>query len=316
MAYAALISLEHTIEHLLNSYGIPHLPPCCRQIIQFAYKDVKSLQQLFTTLEVDINSKRNPGWSTLGQQGEGRDHYDDKVDQLPFEEDGSSRTDDDFDGNESKMVGLEDEVSGIKNLLINGLSSELKVVAIEGMVGIGKTALARQVYEHPSISTTFDCRIWVSIGSRILLTTRIHDVARYDALNHHVRKRFLNKKESWHLLCGKVFGEEEPCPPQLEEAGKKIADNCEGLPLAIIAVDKHLRKADKTSEYWKLAEEGIPAIFSADDVMSKKLMLSYKHLQQHLKACFLYLPVSKLIKMWCAEGFLERHKWDNKKTLL
>ncbi|KAL0385205.1 UNVERIFIED_CONTAM: putative disease resistance RPP13-like protein 2 [Sesamum radiatum] len=436
MAYAALISLEHTIEHLLKSYEIPHLPPCCRLIIQFAYKDVKSLQELLTTLEVDINSKRLKAMESEIREAAFRledvlessalhlsssrhdlsqsevpdgvllankvkeeidfftesvkkikeEHYDDKVDQLPSEEDGSSRTDDDFDGNGSKMVGLEDEVSEIKNLLINGLSSELKVVSIEGMAGIGKTALARQVYEHPSISSTFDCRIWISIGtkcqlkdimldilaklnldnideihetelssyvptslkdkkylivlddvwsqeicyelellfpnnfkgSRILLTTRIHDVARYDALNHHVRKRFLNK-ESWRLLCGKVFGEEEPCPPQLEEAGKKIADKCEGLPLAIVAVAKHLRKADKTLEYWKLAEEEIPAIFNADDVMSKKLMLSYMHLPQHLKVCFLYLGVfphgyqiaaSKLIKMWCAEGFLEQHEWN------
>ncbi|KAL0335824.1 UNVERIFIED_CONTAM: putative late blight resistance proteinR1A-4 [Sesamum radiatum] len=315
------------------------------------------------------------------------EHYD-RVDQLPLEEDGTSGTGDDFDGNDqSKMVGLDVEVSGINNLLINRLSSELKVVAIEGMAGIGKTTLARQVYEHPSISSTFDCCLWVSIGtkpqikdimldilaqmnldsideihetelsgyvwrslrdrkylivlddvwgpeicyelellfpnnsngSRILLTTRMHNVACYDALNHCIRKRFLNKEESRRLLHGKVFFDEDSCPPQLEEAGKQIAEKCEGLPLAIVAVAKHLSKADKTLEYWKVAEDEISAIFSADVVMSKKLMLSYKHLPQHLKACFLYLgvfplgyriPVSKLIKMWCAEGFLERHKWN------
>ncbi|KAL2253894.1 putative late blight resistance protein homolog R1B-16 [Sesamum indicum] len=317
------------------------------------------------------------------------EHYY-KVDQLPSEEDGTSRTEDDFDhGNDqSKMVGLEDEVSGIKNLLINRLSSELKVFVIEGMAGIGKTTLARQVYEHPSISSTFDCRLWVKVGTKcqmkeimlgilaklnldnideihetelldyvrrslrdrkylvvlddvwskeicyelellfpcnlngsgILLTTRIQDVARYDDSNHRIRKSFLDKEDSWRLLRGKVFGEEESCPPQLEEVGKRIAEKCEGLPLAIIAVAKHLCIADKTPEYWKVAEDEIPAIFSADEVMSKKLMLSYNHLPQHLKACFLYLgvfphgyriPVSKLIKMWCAEGFLDRHKWNS-----
>ncbi|KAL0385204.1 UNVERIFIED_CONTAM: Disease resistance protein RPP13 [Sesamum radiatum] len=423
MAYAALVSLEH----LLNSFEIP-LIPSCQEIIQLAYQDVKSLQQLFRSLEVDADRKRLKAMereireatfrledvlesSRLLLQSENPDglanmvieeiyffnesvnrsleeHYD-KVDQFLSEEDGSSTTADDFDGNESKMVGLEDEVSGIKNLLINGLSSDREVVAIEGMAGIGKTALARRVYEHPSILSAFDCRLWVSIGTKcqlkdimldilaklnldnvdgmhetelseyvrrslqdkkylvvlddiwskeacykldelfpnngngswILLTTRIRDVASYEHHNYRVKKRFLTEKDSWNLLHVKVFGEDDPCPPQLEEAGKKIAKKCEGLPLAIIAVAKHLSKADKTSECWNLADEEIAAIFSADDVLSKRLMLSYMHLPQHLKACFLYLGVfplgyrivvSKLIQMWCAEEFLERHKWDNK----
>ncbi|KAL0364537.1 UNVERIFIED_CONTAM: hypothetical protein Sangu_0551300 [Sesamum angustifolium] len=57
--------------------------------------------------------------------------------------------------------------------------------------------------------------------------------------------RFLTEKDSWDLLCEKVFGEEHSCPPQLEEAGKKIAKKCKGLPLAIIAIAKHLSKAEK-----------------------------------------------------------------------
>ncbi|KAL0357616.1 UNVERIFIED_CONTAM: putative disease resistance RPP13-like protein 2 [Sesamum calycinum] len=420
MACAASVSLEH----LLSSFEISL--PRCREIRQLACEDIQYLRQLFRTLEVDADRKRLKAMereireatfrledvlesSLLLSQSENPDglanmvmeeidfftesvkrsleeHYD-EVDQFLSEEDGSS-TSADFDGNESKMVGLEDEVSGIKNLLINGLSSDREVVAIEGMAGIGKTALARGVYGHPSILSAFDCRLWVRIGTKcrlkeimldvlaklnldnvdkmhetelseyvrrslqdrkylvvlddiwsqeacykldmlfpkngngswILLTTRIRDVARYASFNYCVQKRFLTEKDSWNLLRIKVFGEDDPCPPQLEEAGKKIAEKCEGLPLAIIAVAKHLSKADKTTEYWNLAEEEIPAIFSADDVLSKRLMLSYMHLPQNLKTCFLYLGVfplgyrivvSKLIKMWCAEGFLERHKWNN-----
>ncbi|KAL0364534.1 UNVERIFIED_CONTAM: Disease resistance protein RPP8 [Sesamum angustifolium] len=48
--------------------------------------------------------------------------------------------------------------------------------------------------------------------------------------------------------------------------------------------------------------------------MSKVLYLSYEYLPQHLKACFLYMGVfphdyeihpSKLINLWCAEGYFE-----------
>ncbi|KAL0364476.1 UNVERIFIED_CONTAM: hypothetical protein Sangu_0545200 [Sesamum angustifolium] len=165
MAYAALISLEHTIEHLLNSSEIP-LVASCPEIIQLAYQDVKSLQQIFRALEVDINSKvlkameseireaafrledvlESSSSSALHLSSSPHDlsqseipdggvfladkvreeiefftgsvkktleeHYE-RVDQLPLEEDGTSETGDEFDGNDqSKMVGLEFEVSG------------------------------------------------------------------------------------------------------------------------------------------------------------------------------------------------------------
>ncbi|KAL0421768.1 UNVERIFIED_CONTAM: hypothetical protein Slati_3199700 [Sesamum latifolium] len=56
MAYAALISLKHTIQRLLSSSQIPSLPPF-QELIQVAYNVVKSLQELFTTLEVDRDNE-------------------------------------------------------------------------------------------------------------------------------------------------------------------------------------------------------------------------------------------------------------------
>lgn len=86
-------------------------------------------------------------------------------------------------------------------------------------------------------------------GSRILVTSRID--------GHHsyfcdLKMRFMNEEESWELLRRKVFGEEEECPPQLVKAGKKIAKNCDGLPLLIIAVAAQLlSKVQKNPECWK-----------------------------------------------------------------
>ncbi|KAK4427042.1 putative late blight resistance proteinR1A-10 [Sesamum alatum] len=187
-------------------------------------------------------------------------------------------------------------------------------------------------------------------GSRIVLTTRNEEVAhcatrsnwtrqvsppnlesqyqivlrvRPKATRHSMlgagkylhKMRFLNEEESWHLLREYAFAGEELCPTQLEEAGKKIAKKCEGLPLAIIAVGKHLSTAERTLEYWtKVAETESSVIISADEEITKVLYLSYKYLPQHLRACFLYMgvfphnyeiPTSKLIKLWCAEGFVE-----------
>ncbi|GFP83584.1 putative late blight resistance protein homolog r1b-8 [Phtheirospermum japonicum] len=98
--------------------------------------------------------------------------------------------------------------------------------------------------------------------------------------------RFLSKEESWELLREKVFGEESLCPPLLKNAGKKIAECCEGLPLTIVTVGELLSKVKRTPDY--------------------------NYLPQYLKASFLYMGVfprnyeislSELFKLWVAEKF-------------
>ncbi|KAK4402485.1 putative late blight resistance proteinR1A-10 [Sesamum angolense] len=154
-------------------------------------------------------------------------------------------------------------------------------------------------------------------GSRIMLTTRLQQVARYanDKDGGFIlKKRFLNEEESWHLLREKVIATDWLLPPELEKAGRKIAKKCEGLPLAIIAVAKHLSQAEKTLEYCKKVAKEVHSVVGADKELSKVLSRSYYYLPQCLKPCFVYMgvfphdyeiPTSKLVSMWCAEGFLE-----------
>ncbi|EYU23566.1 hypothetical protein MIMGU_mgv1a020047mg, partial [Erythranthe guttata] len=136
---------------------------------------------------------------------------------------------------------------------------------------------------------------------RVLLTTRLQNMS---SSNHVYKIGLLNKEESWDLLREKVF------------VGKKIAENCDGLPLLIVTVAEFLSKADKTTEYWKKVAEKENSIFmdANDQMMSKVLFSSYKYLSQYSKACFMYMgvfpqnyeiPCSKLLKLWNAEGFLE-----------
>ncbi|XP_075083569.1 putative late blight resistance protein homolog R1A-3 [Nicotiana tabacum] len=68
-------------------------------------------------------------------------------------------------------------------------------------------------------------------GSQIMITTRFLEVADYASNGcppHHIH--FLNHEDSWKLLCNKVVVKED-CPPQLEEIGKKIAEQCQGLAI-------------------------------------------------------------------------------------
>ncbi|KAL0417276.1 UNVERIFIED_CONTAM: Disease resistance protein RPM1 [Sesamum latifolium] len=155
-------------------------------------------------------------------------------------------------------------------------------------------------------------------GSRIMLTTRLQGVAVYatDSFSPPHRIRLLDEDKSWYLLCQAVFGQ-EGCPPEfqeLEDIGKMIARNCNGLPLATSVVGGLLANSAMTREFWGYVADNVNSIaIEHDEHCSEILSLSYKHLPHHLKPCFLYfgafpedykIPVTKLIRLWIAEGFL------------
>ncbi|KAL7114384.1 hypothetical protein ACP275_04G118200 [Erythranthe tilingii] len=160
---------------------------------------------------------------------------------------------------------------------------------------------------------------------KVFVTTRVKEIMDscpfYDIALINIR--FLDKKESWDLLRKKVFGNESKCSYELEEAGKKIAERCEGLPLTIVTVAEILSRSDdkKTAKYWnKIAANVRHSVFvDAYDQMHKVLYPSYEYLNQELKACFLYMgvfpqtyeiPSSKLKEMWVVEGLCPGNEFD------
>ncbi|XP_012851369.1 PREDICTED: putative late blight resistance protein homolog R1A-10, partial [Erythranthe guttata] len=289
------------------------------------------------------------------------------------------------------MVGLSDLFMRLRDWLISP-HSELIVMSLDGMAGIGKTTIAKKLFQDPFIASHYSRLVFVTIGPKYrladilvdiltqlnnadideiiwltkgeellhelkwkvceslselrylivlddvwytdlcyefanvfpddkngsvaLLTTRLTEVSKcVHPLNSH-RLPFLDKKESWELLRHKVF-DAMPCPRELEKSGKKIAENCEGLPLTIVTVAHILSKTDKTSVYWnQVANDKQNSVYKdAYDQMSNVLYPSYDYLPQHLKACFLYLGAfpqdymvwrRQLIDLWSAEGFLNR----------
>ncbi|CAI9097362.1 OLC1v1033764C1 [Oldenlandia corymbosa var. corymbosa] len=77
-----------------------------------------------------------------------------------------------------------------------------------------------------------------NVRSRILLTSRRHDVAPHEMLinqeSHFLRG--LNAEESLELLQRKLFLKKDDWPPALHDLGMKMAGKCNGLPLMIIIV--------------------------------------------------------------------------------
>ncbi|KAH6761933.1 hypothetical protein C2S52_019366 [Perilla frutescens var. hirtella] len=151
-------------------------------------------------------------------------------------------------------------------------------------------------------------------GSRILITARLLDVACCVGFYSRIHEMCLmNVDHSWNLLRHKIF-KQDPCPPKLECMGKLIAGSCRGLPLSIEVVSGILA-ADQTQATWEDIAENLKTAMNCkdDEHILHILQLSYAYLPHHLRPCFLYLGmfpedheirVSKLIKLWEAEGFV------------
>lgn len=270
-------------------------------------------------------------------------------------------------------------------------TTQLDVISITGMPGVGKTTLARKIYHDERIRNKFPTRIWIYVSqvftlktifvdimqkikkftqdmhlqsednlaetvssclesevflivlddvwtegdwdkiqaalplsnkaSKVLITSRQSIVAKHaNKLRSAHELQILNKEDSWLLLQYEVFGKLE-CPSRLETLGKVIAQQCGGMPLAIVIIGGILlskTSKDMTANEvdWKNVSRSVSTYIheAPDNRMQKIIGLSYNNLSDHLRECFLYLgifpedrriPVRKLISMWIAEGFIQ-----------
>ncbi|KAL7153083.1 hypothetical protein ABFS83_04G141600 [Erythranthe nasuta] len=154
-----------------------------------------------------------------------------------------------------------------------------------------------------------------SNGSRVVVTTRLSNVAIHFDNSLCLELNLLDEDKSWKLFCENVFGQ-AGCPPELEDIGMEIVNKCKGLPLSIVVIGGLLRKSRMTQEYWKSIAKDLISILNSgeEDDCLNILSLSYTYLPAYLKPCFLYMGnfpedsairVSKLTKIWVAEGFIK-----------
>ncbi|KAK4344654.1 hypothetical protein RND71_034830 [Anisodus tanguticus] len=103
---------------------------------------------------------------------------------------------------------------------------------------------------------------------------------------------------------------------KLEDIGQQIAKKCYVLQLAIVVVSGLLLKKEKTRDWWKKVANDVSSYVARDPKQCMDVLaLSYKHLPDHLKVCFIYfgvfpedfeIPVWKLLRLWTGEGFIQK----------
>lgn len=184
-----------------------------------------------------------------------------------------------FDSRAFVKLGQKPQLKEILKGILSQVNPEIDKMLKEGDVGLDE--LKGMMYRNLKgkryllvLDDVWETQAWNDLrrllhynrnGSRVLLTTRLQKLANTEDI---YQVRLLNREESWDLLREKVFDEDEVCPAQLEKAGRKIAENCDGLPLLIVTVANLLSRAEKTAEYWKkAANRGDSLYMEANDQM-------------------------------------------------
>ncbi|KAG5096129.1 hypothetical protein GLYMA_U008800v4 [Glycine max] len=255
--------------------------------------------------------------------------------------------------------------------------SRLKVVSIIGREGLGKTTLARKIYNNNQVQLRFPCLAWVFVsihyrpkefflsllkclmssisefeelseeelkkkvakrlkgkkylvvlddiwetqiwdevkgalpddhtGSRILITSRIKEVAYYAGTALPYYLPILNENESWELFTKKIFRGEE-CPSDLEPLGRSIVKTCGGLPLAIVGLAGLVAKKEKSQREWSRIKEVSWRLTQDKNGVMDMLNLRYDNLPERLMPCFLYFGI-------CPRDYVESYEERKAKEL-
>ncbi|GMI79688.1 hypothetical protein like AT3G14470 [Hibiscus trionum] len=171
-----------------------------------------------------------------------------------------------------------------------------------------------------------DRELWFSLkkllmggarGSRIIVTTRSHKVAKITSrCQPHVLKR-LSNDDAWSLFKDIAFEQRsvDSTNSAFVEIGKQVLERCGGVPLVIRAIAGTLSFKETENEWLSIKDNELARISQNDDKVLSTLKLSYDHLPSYLKHCFAYcaiyskdykIVVQNLVQFWIAQGFVKQ----------
>ncbi|KAG5578230.1 hypothetical protein H5410_058364 [Solanum commersonii] len=152
------------------------------------------------------------------------------------------------------------------------------------------------------------------MGSKIIVTTRKESVAQTMCADRcAITVGTLSSEDSWALF--KRHSLENREHPELEEVGKKIAENCKGLPLALKALAGVLRGKSEVEKWRNILKSEIWRQPIRLNGILPALRLSYNDLLPDLKRCFAFCSIypkdyqfhkNQVIYLWIANGLVKQ----------
>ncbi|CAN6351726.1 unnamed protein product [Urochloa humidicola] len=204
-------------------------------------------------------------------------------------------------GDKQEQIGSDKNIQDLRTILNTRLNNHKTIVVLD------------DVWEQRTFLDIQDA--FNNVGqSRIIITTRLGDVAALAQRARRLELKPLDIKDAYDLFCKRVFAnnEDHKCPVDLEKLANDIVQKCQGLPLAIVSIGILLSSRQQIASVWTQIYNQLRYQLAKDDDVQGIINLSYRDLPGELRNCFLYcsmfpqnyyLSRRNLVLLWVAEGF-------------
>ncbi|XP_066323659.1 putative disease resistance protein RGA3 [Miscanthus floridulus] len=202
--------------------------------------------------------------------------------------------------------------------LLHSSKKRCRLIAIVGMVGIGKTTLARRIYHRVKVGDGndqhFEIKLWIRFSNDLSSLIMWSDCRKEGPTNAQLQnlgaeianKKFLLVVDSvwtenvWEALLegplqqgncesSRVASISENDKADLKDIGQQIVKKCDGLPLAIRSIGRTLRSHEPTRHDWETVYRTAFQDLSPEE--QYMINLSFQNLPSYMRQCFLYCSV-------------------------